>query len=106
MQQSSTINRRNFLKKAATVAAGVTIPYFVPSSVLGKAGNVAASNRHLNSTILGKPFFGQVDAGHDLYPVYYSTLHSLWDIVALDTYAVDAVTYTDTVGHGFDVNVR
>jgi len=45
MNQNRSINRRQFIKKAAKVAAGVTFPYFVPSSVLGKAGGVAASNR-------------------------------------------------------------
>ena len=40
------LNRRQFLKYAAITAVGVAgFPYFVPSSALGKAGNVAASNR-------------------------------------------------------------
>ena len=40
------ISRRQFLKKAAgTVSAAVGFPYIVPSSVLGKAGNIAPSNR-------------------------------------------------------------
>jgi len=41
-----TISRRQFLKGATVAAAGVAgFPYFVPSSALGRAGNVAASNR-------------------------------------------------------------
>jgi len=42
----NNIDRRKFLKRAAITAAGaVGFPYFVRSSALGKAGNVAASNR-------------------------------------------------------------
>ena len=41
-----TISRRQFLRKAAAGSIAVAgFPYFVPSSALGKAGNVAASNR-------------------------------------------------------------
>src|SRR5512146_557308 len=40
------IGRRAFLKQAAlTAGAGVALPYLVRSSALGKAGNVAASER-------------------------------------------------------------
>ncbi|MCK4294660.1 MAG: Gfo/Idh/MocA family oxidoreductase [Planctomycetes bacterium] len=40
------INRRQFLKRTAVAAAGVTgFPYVVRSSALGKAGSVAASDR-------------------------------------------------------------
>jgi predicted dehydrogenase len=40
------IHRRQFLKRAACTAAGVAgFPYLVASSALGKAGNVAASER-------------------------------------------------------------
>ena len=40
------INRRQFLRKAAGASIAVAgFPYFVPSSALGRAGNVAASNR-------------------------------------------------------------
>lgn len=46
MPQKKNINRRQFLKRATAVAAGTAaFPYFVPASVLGKAGTVAASNR-------------------------------------------------------------
>ena len=39
-------NRRKFLKEAITAAVGtMSIPYVVPSSALGKAGNVAPSSR-------------------------------------------------------------
>lgn len=40
------ISRRRFLKRAAGTAMGaIGFPYIVPSSALGKTGNVAASNR-------------------------------------------------------------
>jgi len=40
------INRRQFLKKSAsTTAAAMAFPYIIPSSALGKAGSVSASNR-------------------------------------------------------------
>ena len=40
------LNRREFLKQATGIACGATVfPYFVPSSVLGRAGNIAPSNR-------------------------------------------------------------
>lgn len=42
MKSSSSQNRRNFLK---TAASAVAVPYFIPSSALGKAGTVAPSNR-------------------------------------------------------------
>jgi predicted dehydrogenase len=37
--------RRQFLRRATAAAAAVSFPYVVPSSVLGKAGSVAPSNR-------------------------------------------------------------
>lgn len=44
--RTQNINRRQFLKKATTVAAGTIIfPYAVRSSALGKSGAVAASDR-------------------------------------------------------------
>lgn len=46
MLQKKNINRRQFLKCSAFAgASAVSLPYFVRSSALGKAGNVAASNR-------------------------------------------------------------
>jgi len=46
MNKRGRITRRSFLRRTAGVAAGtVAFPYFVPSSVLGKAGAVAAGNR-------------------------------------------------------------
>ena len=44
--EQRTIDRREFLKKAAGVTAGVAaFPHIVSSSALGNAGSVAASNR-------------------------------------------------------------
>ena len=46
MLNKKKINRRQFLKKATAATAGaIAFPYIAPSSALGKAGNVAASNR-------------------------------------------------------------
>ena len=46
MPHKKNINRRQFLKKATTLAAGaITFPYVVPSSSMGKAGSIAPSNR-------------------------------------------------------------
>jgi len=45
MLQKKNINRRQFLKCAAAAAGVAGFPYFVPSSVLGRAGSVAPSNR-------------------------------------------------------------
>jgi predicted dehydrogenase len=46
MMKISKINRRNFLKRATSAALGITcFPYIVPSSALGKAGNIAPSDR-------------------------------------------------------------
>lgn len=42
---NSRIGRRAFLKQTAFTVSSATIPYFVPSSALGKAGAVAASER-------------------------------------------------------------
>lgn len=42
MKTTAQSNRRGFLK---TAALGVALPTFIPSSALGKAGNVAPSNR-------------------------------------------------------------
>ncbi len=39
------IGRRSFLKRTAAVAGGVALPYFVPSSAMGNADTVAASER-------------------------------------------------------------
>jgi len=40
------LNRRQFLKQVTGIACStIALPYFVPSSVLGKAGNVPPSNR-------------------------------------------------------------
>jgi len=46
MEIKQRIARRTFLRKAIGVAGGaVVFPYIVPSSALGKAGSVSASNR-------------------------------------------------------------
>ena len=46
IMKKGQINRRQFLKRTAVAAAGVTgFPYVVRSSALGKAGSVAASDR-------------------------------------------------------------
>ena len=46
MSKTRTITRRKFLKRASVAAAGMAgFPYLIPSSALGKAGNVAPSNR-------------------------------------------------------------
>lgn len=46
MKRSNEISRRGFLKTAAGAGVGVIgFPYIVSSSALGRAGNVAASNR-------------------------------------------------------------
>jgi len=46
MKQGPDINRRQFLKTASgATAAVIGLPYIVPSSVLGKGGIVAPSNR-------------------------------------------------------------
>jgi len=43
---NNSLNRRQFLKKTTSIAAGAfALPYFVPSSALGKAGIVSPSNR-------------------------------------------------------------
>ena len=51
-KQNRTLSRRNFLKSTLAASAGaIGFPYFVPSSALGKAGSVAASNRILMAQI-------------------------------------------------------
>ena len=46
MTSQRKASRRQFLKRAAAASAGVvSFPYFVPSSAMGLAGNVAPSNR-------------------------------------------------------------
>ena len=45
MLQKKTIDRRQFLKKATKIAAGIVFPYIVPSSALGKADSVVPSER-------------------------------------------------------------
>ena len=46
MNPGHYISRRGFLKKSTGFAgAAIAFPYIVPSSVLGKAGNVAPSNK-------------------------------------------------------------
>ena len=46
MSRKNNIGRRQFLKKATSVAAvAVSFPYIVPASALGKEGHVAPSNR-------------------------------------------------------------
>ncbi|MGA2069915.1 MAG: Gfo/Idh/MocA family oxidoreductase [Sedimentisphaerales bacterium] len=45
-KQTEGFNRRGFLKKAASAAAGtIAVPYIVPSSVFGADGTVAPSNK-------------------------------------------------------------
>lgn len=57
-EKNSTLSRRNFLKKFSKAAvAGVALPYFVPSSALGKAGFVAPSNR-INIGFIGLGIHG------------------------------------------------
>ena len=38
-------SRRQFAKQSATATAGLVVPYFVPSSVLGSPGNPGANDR-------------------------------------------------------------
>jgi predicted dehydrogenase len=46
MRREPVVNRRQFLKKAATATtSAVVFPYIVPSSALGEAGSVLPSNR-------------------------------------------------------------
>lgn len=46
MIKKNSMNRRKFLKRAASTAVGaIGFPYLVPSSALGLAGNVLPSNR-------------------------------------------------------------
>jgi predicted dehydrogenase len=66
-------DRRTFLKKGASVAAGaIAFPYIVPSSALGNAGTVAPSNRIVIGGI-GVGSMGQGDLrdflGHDVVQV-------------------------------------
>jgi predicted dehydrogenase len=52
MLKSNNINRRRFLKKATGAVVGAAaFPYVVPSSSLGKAGNIAASERIVTGCI-------------------------------------------------------
>ncbi len=41
----TTLTRRQFLKRAAIAASAVTLPYYVPASVLGRGATVAPSER-------------------------------------------------------------
>ena len=46
MLQKKKVDRRRFLKRATQITAGaIALPYIVPASVLGKAGDIAPSNR-------------------------------------------------------------
>jgi len=46
------INRREFLKRTTGIAtSAIAFPYFVPSSVLGRVGTVAPSNRIVMGSI-------------------------------------------------------
>ena len=46
MANKSNVSRRLFLKKTAgTVAGAIGLPYIVPASALGRAGNTAPSER-------------------------------------------------------------
>ncbi len=40
-----SLNRRQFLKRAAAVSGAVAVPYFIPASALGRGGAVAPSER-------------------------------------------------------------
>jgi predicted dehydrogenase len=42
--KKTSLNRRDFLKKSAVAASAVALPYYVPSSVLGRSG-VSPSNK-------------------------------------------------------------
>ncbi len=46
MMREKELNRRQFIKRAAgTAAAAISFPYVVPACALGKAGDVAPSER-------------------------------------------------------------
>ena len=45
MPTSHPLSRRGFLKRGATVAAGVAAPYIVPSGVLAADGKPGANDR-------------------------------------------------------------
>lgn len=53
MKKTSTVSRRHFLRHAATAtAAGVALPYFVPSGVLAANGQPGANDR-INLGVIG-----------------------------------------------------
>ena len=54
---------------------------------------------------MGQTLLGQVNPRHDLHSVDHRALHSFGNVVALDAYAVNAIPYTDAVGHRLDVNI-
>ena len=63
MPRDTRINRRKFLKRTGQVtAAAVALPYFVPASSLGKAGQAAPSNRLIVGCI-GTGGQGRYDMG-------------------------------------------
>jgi len=108
--KAKNINRRDFLRRASGVALGtVSLPYVVSSSTLGKAGNVAPSNRIVMGCIGvgGKRPGGQgtVDLrgfmGRDVVQVVavcdVDTVHRNWarDIVNENYGNKDCSTYND-----------
>jgi len=47
IDNSTTLTRRRFLKRAAMAASAAALPYYVPASVLGRSAGVAPSERIL-----------------------------------------------------------
>jgi len=45
IQKTSKLNRRSWLKRASAAGAALSVPYFVPNTVLGRGGAVAPSER-------------------------------------------------------------
>ena len=99
------INRREFLKRTTGITTGaIAFPYFVPSSVLGRAGTVAPSNRIVMGSIgigtqgtgLMRGFLGHKDAQVvAVCDVYESQRQKARSIVDQHYGNEDCATYSD-----------
>jgi predicted dehydrogenase len=90
------IGRRAFLKQTAFAVSSATIPYFVPSSALGKAGAVAASER------ITVGFIGTGDHGINMNLKSFLAQPDAQAVAVCDVDPVNLHKARDLVNAGYD----
>ncbi len=89
--RGGSLNRRQFLKRAAAVSGALAVPYFIPASALGRDGAVAPSNRIVMAGI-GLGNRGTGDLGSWILPDPQAQFVAICDVRRERRDAIKAMT--------------